>query len=185
LVLPGCPILAKTHQKRYHWPGHCPVVGISWDDARAYCDWLSDKTGLNFKLPTEAQWEKAARGIESRKYPWGDQEPDETLANFGTKIGKTTLVGSYPKGVSFYGLLDIAGNVWEWCRDWYDVGYYKNSPLKNPQGPASGSNHVVRGGGWDYVAWYLRCTDRDYITIPGRGSRVGFRLCMEVSEHDL
>jgi formylglycine-generating enzyme required for sulfatase activity len=111
-----------------------------------YCEWLSHKTGTNFKLPTEAQWEKAARGTDGRKYPWGSRESDETLANFNEKIGKTTPVGSYPAGASPYRLLDMSGNVWEWCSDWYGSGYYKNSPKENPTGPRSGPGRVLRGG---------------------------------------
>lgn len=98
-----------------------PVIFVSWDDASAYCQWLSQKTGLRFNLPTEAQWEKAARGNDQRKYPWGNQEPDKNLANFGFDIDKTTPVDSYPAGASPFGLLDMAGNVWEWCSDWYEA----------------------------------------------------------------
>jgi formylglycine-generating enzyme required for sulfatase activity len=110
-----------------------PVIYVSWDDAAAYCEWLSQKTGLKFILPTEAQWEEAACGNDQRKYPWGSKEPYIGLANFNRNIGKTTPVGSYPEGASSYGLLDMAGNVWELCSDWYEAGYYKDSYQKNPQ----------------------------------------------------
>jgi formylglycine-generating enzyme required for sulfatase activity len=93
-------------------------------------------------------------------YPWGNGEPDETRANFEWKIGKTSPVGSYPKGASPYGLLDMAGNVWEWCNDWYDSDYYKESPDRNPQGPKSGTNRDVN--------------DPSY-----RDLYVGFRLCQD------
>jgi formylglycine-generating enzyme required for sulfatase activity len=154
-----------------------PILGISWEDARAYCEWLSKKTGLNFNLPTEAQWEKAARGNDSRQYPWGEQGPDPILANFGDNVGKTTPVGSYPEGASPYGLLDMAGNVWEWCSDWY--GPYNTYYLKNPTGPDSGTMRVVRGGSWYSDAGRLRCAVRDGVDPSGRSCYVGFRLCQD------
>ncbi len=150
-----------------------PVINVSWDDAAAYCQWLSDKTGLQFNLPTEAQWEKAARGNDHRKYPWGSREPDKDLANFSVK---TTPVGSYPAGASPYGLLDMAGNVWEWCSDWYEAGYYKNSPQKNPAGPDSVSYRVFRGGRWGSDAGFLRCADRLRYGPSNRYNFLGFRL---------
>ncbi len=139
-----------------------PVINVSWNDAAAYCEWLSGKTGLKFKLPTEAQWEKAARGIDGRKYPWGSREPGKDLANFKSIIGKTTPVGSYPEGASPYGLLDMAGNVWEHCSDWYD------------------NNHVSRGGSWSNNASDVRCTKRisHYPSSPSRF--LGFRLCQDI-----
>ncbi len=156
-----------------------PVINISWDEATAYCEWLSGKTGLKFKLPTEAQWEKAARGTDSRKYPWGNREPDNKLGNFDFVIGRTVPVGLYPEGISPYGLFDMAGNVWEWCIDWHDSSYYKNSPLKNTQGPNIGSYRVVRGGSLADGVRNLRCADRGYVAPTHRYSDVGFRLCQE------
>jgi formylglycine-generating enzyme required for sulfatase activity len=157
-----------------------PVIKVSWGEAAAYCQWLSQKTGLQFKLPTEAQWEKAARGNGQRKYPWGSLEPGKNLANFRGNIGKTTPVGSYPAGASPYGLLDMAGNVWEWCGDWYEAGYYKNSPLKNPMGPNSGSYRVVRGGSWSSYARNLRCAYRYGSGPSGRDYFLGFRLRQDI-----
>jgi formylglycine-generating enzyme required for sulfatase activity/predicted Ser/Thr protein kinase len=156
-----------------------PVVCVSWNDVSEYCKWLSGKKGVNFKLPTEAQWEKAARGTDGRKYPWGDPEPDETLANFNFKIEKTTPVDSYPKGASPYGLLDMAGNAWEWCSDWYGSDYYRNAPKENPTGPKSGPYRVLRGGGWGYYAGDLRCSSRFYDRPSYRYYDVGFRLCQD------
>jgi formylglycine-generating enzyme required for sulfatase activity len=153
-----------------------PVVCISWNDVNKYCKWLSKKKGLTFKLPTEAQWEKAARGTGSRKYPWGNKEPDKKLANFKFNVGKTTPVDSYPKGVSPYGLLDMAGNVWEWCQDWYDENYYQSSLDKNPKGPKSGSNRVIRGGSWYYYARFLRCAGRDF-----DGPSISASICASAS----
>ncbi|UCH94555.1 MAG: SUMF1/EgtB/PvdO family nonheme iron enzyme [Candidatus Aminicenantes bacterium] len=154
-----------------------PVVCVTWNDVNKYCKWLSWKKGLTFKLPTEAQWEKAARGTGSRKYPWGKKKPDETLANFATNI--TTPVDSYPKGASPYGLLDMAGNVWEWCRDWYDENYYQSSPDKNPTGPKSGKDRVLRGGRWDVKAVSLRCANRVCGEPSVRSFYVGFRLSQD------
>ena len=154
-----------------------PIVGISWNDAAAYCEWLSKKTGLKFKLSTETQWEKAARGTDGRMYPWGDQEPDEDLANFGFYIGKTTSVGLYSLGESPYGLLDMVGNVWEWCNDWYYSDYYNNSPDKNPPGPPTGACRVFRGGGWHNNSQSIRCATRNDSVPSFRVNDIGFRLC--------
>jgi formylglycine-generating enzyme required for sulfatase activity len=154
-----------------------PVVCVSWIDAMKYCKWVSRKKGLTFRLPTEAQREKAARGTDGRKYPWGDPKPDETLANFNFKISKTTPVNLYPKGASPYGLLDMAGNVLEWCSDWYDEKYYKSSPDINPAGPDGGSDRVIRGGGWGNYARYMRCANRYDYGPTNRNVFLGFRLC--------
>lgn len=99
-------------------------------------------------LPTEAQWERAAAGIEGRRYPWGDEEPTPQRANFGRSIGHSSPVSGHPSGATPEGILDMAGNVWEWCSDWYGGEYYRNSPLRNPRGPTIGTHRVVRGGSW-------------------------------------
>jgi formylglycine-generating enzyme required for sulfatase activity len=169
-----------------------PVVCVSWNDAVNYCKWFSSKTGLNFKLPTEARWEKAARGTDSRKYPWGDHEPyynGQWYANFAAHDSMNTRVldgfaftapvGSYPQGASFYGLLDIAGNVFEWCSDWYKSGYYKDSPKENPPGPESGVRRVIRSGSWCVYAREIRCAYHHRGRPSNRGYDVGFRLCQD------
>jgi len=148
-----------------------PIVGISRHDANAYCDWLSKKKGITFKLPTEAQWEKAARGTGGRKYPWGNHPAHykgrwyANYAAYGSwdRRGEdgflyTSPVGAYPRGASPYGLLDMAGNVWEWC----------------------GSGRAMRGGGWHSNDRNIRCTSRNRLRSSHRSSSLGFRLCMAI-----
>ncbi len=124
-----------------------PVVLVSWEQASAYCSWR-DK-----RLPTEAEWEKAARGTSYRLYPWGSSTPTCELANGYNicSIGDTDEVGSYPEGASPYGVMDMSGNVWEWVNDWYDADYYDNSPDSNPTGPEDGTYRVMRGGSWGSI----------------------------------
>jgi formylglycine-generating enzyme required for sulfatase activity len=117
-----------------------PVVGVSWYDADTYCEWV------DARLPTEAEWEYAARGPEGHIYPWGDEDPTCDLAQYGECSGRTVPVGSLPDGASWCGALDLAGNVWEWVADWY--GDYPSGVLTNPTGPSSGEWRVLRGGSW-------------------------------------
>ncbi|MDM8550094.1 formylglycine-generating enzyme family protein [Desulfobacterales bacterium HSG2] len=151
---------------------------MSWHDAAAYCEWLTGKLkdrGWKIQLPTEAQWEKAARGIDGRIYPWGD-EADPDKANYEWKIDTTSTVGCFPAGAGPYDCLDMAGNVWEWCRDWY--GNYPSGRVSNPTGPDTGSSRVLRGGAWSSSAWLCRAAFRS-LSLPGSRDRYfGFRLIL-------
>ncbi len=158
-----------------------PVIGVNWDAATAYCGWLSEKTGKRYRLPTEAEWEKAARGTDGRRYPFG-QSIDRSQANFvGAQAYDTVMpVGSFPAGASPYGALDMAGNVMEWTQDWYDRDYYAASPRKNPQGPATGAYRVVRGGSFFVEVFDLRATARAAAWPSFQAYRmIGFRPVRE------
>jgi formylglycine-generating enzyme required for sulfatase activity len=158
-----------------------PVVCVSWNDAQAYIKWLSKKTGLSFKLPTEAQWEKAARGTDGRVYPWG-KEFDKNKCNFyESNLNKTTPVGKFPEGASPYGCLDMAGNVLEWCSDWFADDYYKVCADEMLVVPDSGTPRVLRGGSWNYNARSVHCAFRLRVMPAVRDYAVGFRLCQDLS----
>ena len=163
------------------------VVQVSWEDGAAYSAWAGGR------LPTEAEWEKAARGTDGRRFPWGN-ELDGTLMNYGDAqcpverwrdldfddgYAYVAPVGSYPKGASPYGVLDMAGNVWEWVADWYDDAYYGVSPAQNPMGPESGTVRAQRGGSWydgEASAW-VNSLVRHQNPPTDRYEDVGFR-CM-------
>ena len=145
-----------------------PVTNVNWDNAKAYCEWAGGS------LPTEAQWEKAARGEDRRKYPWGNQEPDSSYANYYENIGNTTEVERYEKGASPYGALNMAGNVWEWVNDLYS-DFYDESETINPQGPNYSNYRGLRGGSLDNPSKNIRTTNRNKGFPYVRFMTVGFR----------
>jgi len=156
-----------------------PVIGITWDDASAYCRWLSKKTGKHFTLPTEAQWEKAARGTDSRDFPWGKEKPSCDRANFKECNKGIMPVDTLSAGKSPYGLYNMTGNVYEWCRDCYHPNYYAESHPKNPEGPKDGKSRVFRGGGFNDKGDNLRTANRNAAPPKNAGVDLGFRICLE------
>jgi formylglycine-generating enzyme required for sulfatase activity len=146
-----------------------PVVGVRWYDASLYCKWAGGQ------LPSEAQWEYAARGPQNNVYPWGNAAPNNRLANFDSNVGKTTAVGSYTAGASWVGALDMAGNVWEWVRDGYDSNYYQNSPKDNPYFDNGNGTKVLRGGGWVSSSNGVRASNRYRYNPSDSSSDFGFR----------
>jgi formylglycine-generating enzyme required for sulfatase activity len=157
-----------------------PVVAPSWFDSVAYCEWLTSVSGRRFRLPTEAEWEWAARGgLEGRSYPWGDDSV-MNRANYSTRW----LTGPEPVGTSEpngYGLFDMCENVHEWCSDWYDPAYYSVSPTDDPRGQRQGTRRASRGGSWRHHIKIARCAARSSIPPEFEYADYGFRVACDVS----
>lgn len=184
-------------------PDH-PVKEVTWYGAARYCDWLSLQAGLarayqhtgdwacnggdpygaqGYRLPTDAEWEYAAQWDDERIYPWGNEAPDCSRANFydsGYCVGWTSPVGSYADAPASLGLSDMAGNVWEWCNDWHEC-FLGTSPATDPTGPGSGTYRVLRGGSWIDIDYYLRCAFRYYNYPIISNCYIGFRASRTVN----
>ena len=162
-----------------------PVVKVSWHEAVRYCQWLTTRAGKHFRLPTEAEWERAARAgreNESALYPWGD-DPPQSLANYATRCANTWNRGPEPVAraePNAYGLYNMCDNVHEWCADWYAPDYYALSPERNPRGPATGTRRASRGGSWRHHIKMSRCAARSSIPPKFQYADYGFRVACEV-----
>ncbi len=168
-------VKATKHRPPYNWAGgqlppgkeKLPVVDVSWDDAAAYARWAGKR------LPTEAEWERACRGLDiGKKYPWGDRSPTKTDARFNVLDGPGEVC-QFQR--NYFGLCDMAGNAWEWCSDWYEKDYYEHAPDRNPHGPEKGMYRVLRGGSWADVPKYLTCAYRSWARPAERSPNISFR----------
>jgi len=161
------------------------VVGVSWYEAVRYCEWLSSGTAKAFRLPTEAEWERAARGgREGALFPWGD-EPAQSLPGYGDRCAGFWKIGPEPVGLAesnAYGLHNMCDNVHEWCSDWYSPDYYAESRERNPRGPEDGDRRASRGGSWRHHIKISRCAARSSIPPDFKYADYGFRVACDVSE---
>tara|TARA_B110000196_G_scaffold160440_1_gene137917 strand:- start:1111 stop:1923 length:813 start_codon:yes stop_codon:yes gene_type:complete len=170
---------APIHWQRGTFPtgmGQHPVANVSWQDASDYATWRSAR------LPSESEWEKAAKGTDERPYPWGTRFTEGERCNANNLIGTTTPVDKWPDGLSFYEVWDMAGNVYEWCQDYLDDEYYKESPSTNPKGPDGGQERVIRGGSYLETRAALRTTHRMGASEVSTRDNIGFRLAMDAED---
>jgi formylglycine-generating enzyme required for sulfatase activity len=180
-----------SHRTPLYW-GNCdfnhehqPVVGVDWNDAIVFCEWLSEKSGKKYCLPSEAQWEYAARGTDGRKYPWGDEEPNENLAlfNFRENAEFPAIVGSYPAGKGPFNTLDQAGNVWEWCKDVWDKEAYCSRYEKEITDPivvaGYSDQRAIRGGCFASPIRGTLCSLRGYDNADSTDECSGFRVVLK------
>jgi formylglycine-generating enzyme required for sulfatase activity len=157
-----------------------PVVGVTWHEATAYCRWLSERVGQAVRLPTEAEWERAARGKrEGALYPWGDEPPwERPFSGFDLESGGPARVGAGE--ANDFGLYAMSEGVHEWCSDYYAYDYYRHSPEKNPPGPSSGQRRSSRGGSWRHRIKFSRCAGRSSLPPNFKYADYGFRIAMTV-----
>lgn len=173
-------VASEGHRPPHHWPEgempdgmkRYPVYNVDWEDARAFCMWKGRR------LPTEAEWERAARGgSEGSRYAWGNEKPDRTKARYSTQAGPGPVAEHAPNG---FGLYDMAGGVTEWCEDWFERTYYSASPLENPQGPQDGMYRIVRGGAWSDGPNRITVFFRNWVRPNQRTPNLGFRCVQDV-----
>jgi formylglycine-generating enzyme required for sulfatase activity len=171
LVVRGAPAPPFWDDRRFSDPEQ-PVVGVSWEDAAAFCRWLGAADGVRYRLPSEAEWERAARGgVEDARYPWGDASPP------GTRFDRPPEAALGPTNP--FGLLGLSGVCHEWCIDWADDGYYAVSPAANPRGPDAGSRRASRGGAWRHMDPWSPVAHRSSLPPGLRYSDYGFRVLRE------
>ena len=178
LAATGCAAPLDWNKPEFSDPMQ-PVVSVSWFDAVAYCEWLTAATGKHFRLPTEAEWEHAARGGTAGKlYPWGD-EPPQSRPRYAEKwlTGPERVAQDEPNA---FGLYDMCANVHEWCSDWYDAAYYAHSPEHDPRGPESGTRRSSRGGSWRHHIKMSRCSARSSIPPDFHYADYGFRVACDL-----
>ena len=159
-----------------------PVAGVSWFESERYCEWLSAETGHSYRLPTEAEWERAARGgVEQKNFSWGD-EPPQSLPDYASRWQNgPEPVAQY--AANGFGLYDICENVHEWCCDWYGANYYAISPERNPPGPEHGQRKASRGGSWRHHIKVARCSARSSIPPQFQYADYGFRVACDIGAH--
>jgi formylglycine-generating enzyme len=172
----GSPAPPFCNDPNFYHPQQ-PVTGVSWFEADNYCKWLASQTGRAYRLPTEAEWERAARGdMEQKEFPWGDDDdPPQSLPDYATRwLNGPEVVARYAPNT--FGIYNLCDNVHEWCSDWYDPAYYASSPDRNPRGPEQGQRKASRGGSWRHHVKVSRCSARSSIPPNFQYADYGFRV---------